>query len=101
MTESTAHSEAEIRESVREFQSLIVLGGGETGLVYISPSHWDLECQGVMISGTPDRGNKAICGLTGCTLQTFVKPYEPTIFPSLFSMDGRTAPRSAAMDTFR
>ena len=54
-----------------------------------------------MISGTPDRGNKAICGLTGCTLQTFVKPYEPTIFPSLFSMDGRTAPRSAAMDTFR
>ena len=28
--------------------------GEETGLVYISPSHWDLECQGVMIPGTPD-----------------------------------------------
>ena len=58
--------------------------GEETGLVYISPSHWDLECQGVMIPGTPDGGNKVICGYTGCTLQTFVKHYESTIFPPLF-----------------
>ena len=82
VTESTAHSEAEIRESVKRFQSLIVWGE-ETGLVYISPSHWDLECQGVMIPGTPDGGNKVICGYTGCTLQTFVKHYESTIFPPL------------------
>ena len=32
--------------------------GEETGLVYISPSHWDLECQGVMIPGTPDGGEQ-------------------------------------------
>ena len=38
--------------------------GEETGLVYISPSHWDLECQGVMIPGMPDWGNKVICGYT-------------------------------------
>ena len=57
--------------------------GEETGLVYISPSHWDLECQGV-ISGTPDWGNNVICGYTGCTFQTFVKHYESAIFPPLF-----------------
>ena len=31
--------------------------GEITGLVYISPSHWDLECQGVMIPGTPEQGH--------------------------------------------
>ena len=33
-----------------------------------------------MIPGTPDWGNKVICGYTGCTLQTFVKHYESAIF---------------------
>ena len=53
MTVSTAHSETEIKESVREFQSLIV-SGEETGLVNISPSKCSLKCQKVMISGIPD-----------------------------------------------
>ena len=59
VTESTAHSEAEIRESVKRSNSL----GEETGLVYISPSHWDLECQGVMIPGTPDVETRSFAGL--------------------------------------
>ena len=44
-----------------------------------------------MIPGTPDGGgggggggNKVICRYTGCTLQTFVKHNESTIFPPLF-----------------
>ena len=53
MTVSTAHSETEIKESVREFQSLTV-SGEETGLVNISPSKCSLKCQKVMISGIPD-----------------------------------------------
>ena len=33
-----------------------------------------------MIPGTPDWGNKVICGYTGCTLQTFVKHYASGTF---------------------
>ena len=57
----------------------------ESGLVNtcISLSHPG-KCQGVMIPGTPDWGNKVICEYTGCTLQTFVKHYESTIFPLFF-----------------
>ena len=41
--------------------------GEETGLANISPSQWGLKCQGMMIPGMPDWGNKVICGYTGCT----------------------------------
>ena len=33
-----------------------------------------------MIPGMADWGNKVICGYTGCTLYTFVKHYESTVF---------------------
>ena len=38
------------------------VGIGQT-TVYISPCHWDLECQGLMIPGTPDGGTRSFVGI--------------------------------------
>ena len=54
-TESSAPSAAERRESVGEFQSLIVWGE-ETALVNVSISQGDLKCQRVMPSDMPKEG---------------------------------------------
>ena len=57
----------EIRESVREFQSLIVWAQ-ETGLINISPSQNGLKCQ-MMIPSTPFWVNMVICGYTSCSTE--------------------------------
>ena len=56
-TESSAPSAAERRESVSEFQSLIVWGQ-ESALVNVSISKGGLKCQRVMLSDMPNLGDK-------------------------------------------
>ena len=76
--ESSAHSEADRRESVSEFQSLIVLGD-ETALVNVNISKGGLKCQRVMLSDMPNWEDKIIrsyidvvaCYQSSCLFCTF------------------------------